>query len=82
MIGRWGRAIIQEGLNNYCAALFAKEFGRTYEESRAIADAAVKETGKRGVHGYFPMWVLLKMRSKTNSDDQRSWYVSGRKPEE
>lgn len=40
---------------NYCAGLFARVFGRSYEESKAMADAGLAEIRTRGVHSYIPM---------------------------
>lgn len=56
-LGRWGLAIIEQGLRSYGYALFTRMLGMSLEEATALCDAAYKEFGRRDVHTYFAQYV-------------------------
>lgn len=51
-IGRYGLAIMQEGLMNYGLALFTRYLEMSVEETEEICRDALNEMRRRGVHGY------------------------------
>ena len=50
-LGRWGLAIINEGLQSFGIGLFTRVLGKKPEEAQQICDAAFAELG-RNVHVY------------------------------
>lgn len=56
-LGRFGMAIMETGVKNFCLALFTRYFGKTVEEVDELCEGVLAEMRQRGVHSYNGQYV-------------------------
>ena len=52
VLGRWGSALMEEGLTSYGLGLFTRVLGKTPAEANELCKSSVAEMRRRDVHTY------------------------------
>lgn len=56
-LGRWGLALLEQGLESYGLALFTRHLEMSPEEANRLSKGAFEECSRPGVHAYLSQYV-------------------------